>query len=101
MKRTRIKPRSKKRLAEVEQRRAVVAAVFHRDWFCCQAKTLVPQIRCWGELDAHELLSRGRGGDYLDPENVTTLCRAHHDWCHDHPLEATAVGLLKSAHHHA
>lgn len=44
--------------------------------------------------DVHEKLTRARGGDILDPDNVLALCRTHHTWVHDHPKEATELGLL-------
>jgi hypothetical protein len=50
-------------------------------------------------LDVHELVRRSqwRAG-WLVPSNAIVLCRAHHMWCHDHPLEARNLGLLRLAH---
>jgi hypothetical protein len=47
--------------------------------------------------DIHEPLTRGRGGDILDPENTLALCRVCHDWIHANPLAATELGLLRRA----
>ena len=46
--------------------------------------------------DAHEVLSRARGGSILDENNILMLCRPHHSWVSEHPAEATKLGLLKS-----
>lgn len=46
--------------------------------------------------DAHELLSRARGGSIVDPANIALLCREHHDWIGDHPADAAAMGLALS-----
>jgi hypothetical protein len=48
-------------------------------------------------VDAHELLSRARGGS-IDPDsgNVVLLCREHHNWVTWHPAEAGAMGLSLS-----
>jgi hypothetical protein len=60
----------------------------------CVARDTVRQIRCMGRIDPHHILPRGRGGaDTL--ENLVSLCRAHHDWVHDHPAESYDLGLLR------
>jgi len=60
----------------------------------CKARDTVRQIRCFGRIDPHHILPRGRGGaDTL--ENLVSLCRAHHDWVHDHPAESYDLGLLR------
>ena len=54
--------------------------------------------RCWGPWTAHHVVTRARDKTLtLDLENLRTLCLGHHDYVHDHPAEATALGLLKSA----
>ena len=60
----------------------------------CVAKDLVPEIDCWGPLDADEVAPRSaRPGGHLIADNVQMLCRAHHDWKHAYPNEAAARGL--------
>lgn len=45
--------------------------------------------------DAHERLTRGRGGSASDPENIVPLCRRHHDEVHaEEPLWAYELGIL-------
>lgn len=45
--------------------------------------------------DAHELLSRARGGSLTDPANVVAICRQCHIFATEHPLEAGEMGLVK------
>jgi hypothetical protein len=91
--RRRLPVRSARRAAEASERRKVVREVIARDGGC-RGLEAFPDVACWGPLAAHEVLPRGRGGDYLDPDAAVALCAAHHSHCHDHPLEAKAAGLL-------
>jgi hypothetical protein len=50
--------------------------------------------KCWGPIDPHHVRPVGRGGERLDPMNVILACRNCHSWLHDHPVEATALGVL-------
>lgn len=87
---------SPKRKAEEDRRKDVILAVWTRDRFCVAAPDgprPVGAVACGGPLDVDEIVGRGRGGDYLDPDNCQLLCRRHHDWKHAHPEAATAVGL--------
>jgi hypothetical protein len=59
----------------------------------CQAK--IPRV-CTGRSEVvHEPLTRGRGGDVLDPTNCLCLCDACHAWAHSNQIEAHERGLLK------
>ena len=91
-----LKPVSARRSGERVKRRRVVASALDRDGGCVAAG-LVVDVACWGPLDGHEPIARSawRAG-YLEVDNVVTLCRAHHDWTHAHPDEATALGLRKT-----
>lgn len=84
---------SKKREARLDARDDCVAAVKERDRVC-QGPAVNPELRCYGQLDCHELLSRGRGGSETDPDNCILLCRSCHTWAHCHPAEAVELGLL-------
>lgn len=56
-----------------------------------------PENRCLnrGTLHAHHKATRNRRPDLIyDEDNGTTLCFIHHQWVHDHPIEATTIGLL-------
>lgn len=51
---------------------------------------------CQGRaVDVDEILSRGRGGDFLDPENCQTTCRHCHDKKHTEPTEALERGVAE------
>lgn len=74
---------------------AVKAIVWARDNGECQAKRLVPEVACSQRLDPHHRHPTGAGGPRLDPDNVLTLCSAHHFWVHqEDPIRARLLGLL-------
>ena len=91
----RLNPMSDKRRKALGERKEVREEVLDRDGYTCTAKDILPDIDCWGPLDVDEIIGRGRGGDWLDPENCQTLCRAHHMWKHDNPEKALELGLSK------
>lgn len=72
-------------------RREVVAALYEVAPWCARCgRGGVP-------LDAHELLSRARGGSITDPANIRLLCREPcHRWVTEHPAEAAAEGWALS-----
>jgi 5-methylcytosine-specific restriction endonuclease McrA len=93
--RSRIRHTSGKRRAETDLRRSIVEAARERDGGCV-AFLLVPEVSCFGPLDGDEIIARSAWpGGHLILSNVQTLCRAHHDWKHDHPEEAHERGLLR------
>lgn len=48
-------------------------------------------------IDPHHMYTRGRRPDKkYDPDAGIALCRWHHDWVGDHPIEAEVMGLIKS-----
>lgn len=97
---TALRRQSVKARSQVAQRRKVVALVIERDGLLCYGHTVLPILHCFGPLDPHEIVPRGRRpGGHLDPDNVRMVCRAHHDWAHGNPYAATAVGLLKRSTH--
>jgi hypothetical protein len=68
-------------------------AVRDRDANQCQW----PASNCWntGTLHAHHIATRKRRPDLVyDENNGITLCFIHHQWVHDHPIEAVELGLL-------
>ena len=87
--------KARRSAAFTKARREAVAAAAARDGHTCVARHLAPHVPCGGPLDGHEPLTRGRGGDPLDVDNIRTLCRSHHDFVHAHPEWAHSVGLLK------
>lgn len=56
-------------------------------------------ITCGGHaapVDVHEILPRSAGGSIVERENCIAVCRACHDFIHQHPIDARAIGLLAS-----
>ena len=96
LKPTRLNFASQKTKDNAPKRAEVRRIVLQRDMGLCQARFLVTSITCSGNLDVDEIIPRGRGGNYLDPDNCQVLCRAHHRWKHDNPAEAERLGLTKS-----
>ncbi|MCK9901346.1 hypothetical protein MXD63_14820 [Frankia sp. Cpl3] len=80
----RLKPVSDRRQAENRTRRQVVQALAAdvEAAGCCPAAEAFPLVPCGGPVDAHEPLSRARGGSAVDPANIRLLCRQHHDHIH-------------------
>jgi 5-methylcytosine-specific restriction endonuclease McrA len=84
MKRSRIAPVSRKRRVLLRERRKVTDAM---NPIC---------VRCGARADdAHEIVSRARGGSITDPANLVALCRACHTFITDNPRAAHAEGLSK------
>lgn len=96
MKRSHLRSVSDRRLAESDQRKAVRWEVIQRDggcvWHQMGAAALGP-AHCWGGIEVHEILSRARGGDYLNPDNCVTLCSRAHQFITRDDAGAEAVGL--------
>lgn len=83
-----VKPVSAKRAKEQRQRSKVLAEVFGDS---------PPCARCGAPADdAHELLSRARGGSIVDPQNIAPLCRSCHRWVTVNPRQAETEGWALS-----
>lgn len=63
----------------------------------CEFTEYVGKPCPYPSMDVHEKLTRARGGDILDPDNVLAVCRGHHGMIHDNPAWATAHGLLTAS----
>lgn len=95
-----LRPVSAKRRAENVIRRANVAAAFGQRptcWACgplalAGVSRTTTGCRGWAD-DAHELLSRARGGSITDPANIVPVSRACHSFITAHPDLAEAAGL--------
>jgi hypothetical protein len=92
---------SKKRAAENRQRRRLMIRQFGEHPRCYGCRPLAElgiETGCSGWADdAHEILSRARGGSITDPDNVIPLGRRCHDYVTTHPREAERAGLSRSA----
>ena len=91
-----LRPVSPRRVEERALYEHAVRQVLARDHWQCTA-SMVP-LACSGRLDPHHVIPLSRGGPRSDAANIRPLCRAHHRWVHEHPLEAAELGLLRSAH---
>jgi len=91
----RVRQVSAKRVAENVVRRKVVERIVKERGLDCEAR--VEKV-CKGQaVDAHEKLTRGRGGSIIDPTNILLVCRECHTWIDEHPAEAKRRGLVESA----
>lgn len=93
---------SAKREAENRERERAKATVRQRASGVCEARGVFlrnyPDVSgCAGQFDFHEVLTRARGGSITEPDNILMVCRRHHDWITDHPVEAAAVGLVRNS----
>lgn len=84
-------PRKADRYAAIA---AACGEAIERDGHACQARLLVPEIRCGGKLDPQHVIPQGVRKDLAaEPRNIVACCRRHHDWIGDHPEAARALGL--------
>jgi len=95
---SRIPHRSKKTAAKYVERRALVERLLRERPACEACATYRNYTRpglfmVWASEDIHELISRGRGGDILDENNLLAVCRPCHTWITDNPSEAEFCGL--------
>lgn len=85
---------SPKRARELRERKKMLQAKYGAERPTCE----VPGCLRWAD-DAHEPLTRARGGSITDPGNVVALCREHHDqitFAPETTLEwAYSLGLLR------
>jgi hypothetical protein len=81
---------SKKRARQIRERRAMLQAKY-------PGITLCEVPYCNREADdAHEPLTRARGGSITDPGNVRAICRPHHDEItFEEPEWAYDLGFLR------
>ena len=79
MKRSRLKPIGKRKLAEMDELREFSRAVLERANHLCE--------RCFSGhgLHAHHRLPKSRGGTN-EPENGVCFCWRCHDLCHSHAV---------------
>lgn len=85
-----MRARSKKMTKIYVQRRKLVAEMLLKYPYCQKCKTAL-------STEVHEVLSRARGGNILDPNNCRTLCHKCHFWITTNPALATAQGWLKNS----
>lgn len=95
MRRSPLRSRSAKRVKEDREFAPIRGAAFERDGRCMAP---IDWGVCFGPWTPHHIIPAGRDRTQrLVLENVVTLCTGHHAYAHDHPLEATERGLIRSA----
>jgi hypothetical protein len=87
---TPIAKQSKKRQRENRERRDVLTAKYGTGPVQCE----VPWCGRWAD-DAHEVLTRARGGSITDPDNIRAVCRPCHDAITGEVPWAYEIGFLK------
>lgn len=86
---------SKKKRSEIAERKKLRAEIVDERGSGCQAR--VPEI-CRGLFsDMHEILSRGRGGNPLDKNNILLVCRPCHEMITKNTVWAESKGFLRKA----
>lgn len=91
------KSRAKARRVSAERKDIRLSLHAHRGPYC-EGCHLTPvgsdPARPWSDM--HERLTRGRGGDPTDPENIVCLCSPCHVWVTTHETAARALGLVRA-----
>lgn len=85
--------RSKKRVATDAEYAAARAAVIRRAGGMCEVRTPACPEGPHAGVHCHHRATRARGGKH-DPETMVWLCGRAHDFAHNHPVEATILGML-------
>lgn len=90
--------KSRAKARRVSEARKDIRLSLHaaRGPYCQACPVLRPAEEPAPWTDMHEVLSRGRGGDPTDPENILCLCRPCHHWVTVNPADATEAGLLRA-----
>lgn len=87
-----VSPRAtERRTADADWSRLILERAGHRCQFpnCTNPAT-----------DAHHIAPKSIAPHLRHaPNNGAALCRHHHDWVHNHPMKARALGLYRTAPH--
>jgi 5-methylcytosine-specific restriction endonuclease McrA len=92
LKRSPLRSKSTKKKVDDTEFDKARAYVIARDGGCLGHRYGIPHA-CFGGLHVHHVRRRSQGGTN-DPSNLVTLCGAAHQWTHEHPTQAHAMGLL-------
>ncbi|MFW6030981.1 MAG: hypothetical protein ACOC9T_00190 [Myxococcota bacterium] len=75
----RLVPKSTRRSAQDEERRALVRRLL-RERPYCEVAWAGAEAPCFGPLTVHEVFTRARGGSILDEDNCRVVCAEHNRW---------------------
>ena len=98
LRRTRLRRASDKTIARADADREWRTAILERHGGWCFLRGVDPGTfdHCGGPVDAHHIAAKGRWPELRHVlSNGVALCRMHHEWVHNHPREARALGLLR------
>lgn len=88
---------SKEQKKIMQQRQEIRAELALERGLLCQGCSVTPvgtnPARTF--TDMHEVLTRGRGGSPVDPDNILLLCRQCHQWVTEHEHAARELGLVR------
>ncbi len=96
LRRSRLKPMSKKRQRESKAYSLLRAAYLKANPSC---QRILIRYGNWAtcpnhSVDIHHVAGR-LGGNYLNTETWMAVCRSCHDWIHANPKQAREQGLLR------
>lgn len=95
LRKTRLKPVSKKRQAQRKDYEMAKAETWSRDKGLCRYCGLGSTCGL-GVIDVHHVANQRLYPELrCDPDNMVLLHRRCHDWCHGHPREARKLGLIR------
>ncbi len=101
MKRSRLRPVSKRREREIAERRVMLEENFGpRDtWQCWVSHRPAMALimgGCYGAVNGHEIVKRSQWRDgILEPKNILMLCNLHNEFVEREPDIAHKFGLMK------
>jgi hypothetical protein len=101
VKRSRLRPVSKKRRALNAERAQIMLCAFGpRDQWVCIFQHR-PEWRavlggdCFGPVNGHELVKRSQGGSITDISNIRLVCDYHNGAIENYPDKAHDLGLMR------
>lgn len=93
-----MKAQSKRASAIMRSRAAIRTELIETRGCFCEGCSMTPvgQQPPRFFTDMHEILTRARGGDPSDKENILCLCRECHIWITEHEEDARELGLVRA-----
>lgn len=101
MKRTPLRPVSKKKARENRERAQLMEARFGpSQWWRCWVRDrplhMMTMGQCHGPVHGHEVVKSSQMKDArLDMDNIILLCNYHNGWVEDNPDTAHDFGLMR------
>lgn len=96
MKRTRIRPVSRKRQQRDKPYKAAREQVWRRAGGSCEF--VMDDVKCWQPMECVHHIAGRVGPDPHRLSNLLGLCNAHHQFIHSEPEVSRAYGWMRSRH---